>query len=147
MTSSDAPRWRALLEARWQTRLRELTELSLAYHIAVAAADDGAGGATPAEAQSLLGRTVTARRKLADVEEALARLSAGEFGRCEQCRARIPDGLLAMVPEIRYCPRCDGPYVADPRLAGPRFAGPRFETQCVDGPPAGVRPMTGRSAR
>ena len=40
---THGPRWRALLEARWQDRLRELTELSLAYHVAVAAAPDRAG--------------------------------------------------------------------------------------------------------
>jgi hypothetical protein len=27
----DGPQWRALLEARWQARLTELTERSLAY--------------------------------------------------------------------------------------------------------------------
>jgi len=52
----DGPQWRALLEARWQARLTELTELSLAYH----AADEA-----------------------------------------------IPAGLLALIPETRYCPRCD----------------------------------------
>jgi RNA polymerase-binding transcription factor DksA len=104
------PRWRALLEARWQARLRELTELSLAYHVAVAARPAAASpdlSAAP-EAQALLRRTVTARRRLADVEEALSRLAAGAFGRCEQCGAQIPDGLLATAPEIRYCARCDG---------------------------------------
>src|SRR5690242_11577462 len=104
------PRWRALLEARWQARLRELTELSLAYHVAVAARPPAASpdlSAAP-ETQALLRRTVTARRRLADVEEALSRLSAGAFGRCEQCGAQIPDGLLATAPEIRYCARCDG---------------------------------------
>jgi RNA polymerase-binding transcription factor len=103
------PRWRALLEARWQVRLRELTELSLAYHVAVAALPAAASpdlSAAP-ETQALLRRTVTARRRLADVEEALSRLAAGAFGRCEQCGAQIPDGLLAAAPEIRYCARCD----------------------------------------
>ena len=47
------------------------------------------------------------RRKLADTEEALGRLAAGRFGSCEQCGAEIPAGLLATVPETRYCPRCD----------------------------------------
>jgi hypothetical protein len=28
----DGPQWRALLEARWQARLTELTERALAYH-------------------------------------------------------------------------------------------------------------------
>jgi len=104
------PRWRALLETRWQARLRELTELSLAYHVAIAAvpADAGSRSGAGPEAQVLLRRTVTARRRLADVEEALGRLAAGEFGRCEQCAAQIPDGLLAAAPEVRYCARCDG---------------------------------------
>ena len=126
------PRWRALLEARWQARLRELTELSLAYHVAVAARPVGVPpvAAPPVgvpleaepEAQALLRRAVTARRRLADVEEALSRLAAGAFGRCEQCGAQIPDGLLATAPEIRYCARCDGE-------------------------PSWIRPLTGRSAR
>jgi RNA polymerase-binding transcription factor DksA len=125
---AGGPRWRALLEARWQARLRELTELSLAYHVAVAAPLSAAplsaaspGSASPAgrpEAQTLLRQTVTARRKLADVEEALSRLAAGQFGRCEQCGGQIPDGLLATAPEIRYCARCDGEPSAIRPLAG-----------------------------
>ena len=118
------PRWRALLEARWQARLRELTELSLAYHVAIAARPTAASPDLPAapETQALLRRTVTARRRLADVEEALSRLAAGAFGRCEQCGAQIPDGLLATAPEIRYCARCDGE-------------------------PSWIRPLAGRTAR
>jgi RNA polymerase-binding transcription factor DksA len=118
-TEAYGPRWRALLEARWQARLRELTELSLAYHAAIAACGSASG---QPEAQALLRRAVTARRKLADVEEALSRLAAGEFGRCEQCGAQIPDGLLATAPEIRYCARCDGE-------------------------PSAIRPLAGRTAR
>jgi RNA polymerase-binding transcription factor DksA len=119
-TEAYGPRWRALLEARWQVRLRELTELSLAYHVAIASGCASASGQS--EAQALLRRTVTARRKLADVEEALSRLAAGEFGRCEQCGGQIPDGLLATAPEIRYCARCDGA-------------------------PSAIRPLAGRTAR
>ena len=100
----DGPRWRALLEARWQARLEELTELALAYHAAGDVPGDEPG---PQEAQTLLRRAVAARRKLEDVEEALARLAAGSFGRCEQCGSEIPPGLLALIPEARYCPRCD----------------------------------------
>jgi RNA polymerase-binding transcription factor DksA len=93
------PQWRALLEARWEAQLRELTELSLAYH---SAAD------TEQDAESLMRQAVRARRRLAEVEEALSRLTAGGFGRCEQCGSAIPAGLLAVIPETRYCPRCDG---------------------------------------
>ena len=88
--------WRALLEARWRARLQEVTELSLAYH-------DEAG---QQETQRLLRRTVATRRKLANIEEALGRLAAGTFGSCEQCGAEIPAGLLTIIPETRYCPRC-----------------------------------------
>lgn len=97
------PAWRALLEDRWQARLRELTELSLAYH---GAADGSRNGAQRPEARALLHRTVEARRKLADVEEALGRLAAGGFGHCEQCGSAIPAGTLAITPETRYCRRC-----------------------------------------
>ena len=90
--------------------VREVTELSLAYHVAAAAVPGGTGdGAGQPEIAALLRRAVAARRKLADVEEALGRLAAGSFGSCEQCGSAIPAGLLTATPEIRYCPRCDAP--------------------------------------
>ena len=105
---TGSPYWRALLEARWQARLQEVTELSLAYHSAAAADPDGDGdGSVEQETKRLLRRTVAARRKLADVEEALGQLPAGAFGSCEQCGSAIPASLLAVIPETRYCPRCD----------------------------------------
>ena len=110
------PYWRALLETRWRARLREVTELSLAYH-AAAAAPGGRGGAGQ-EARQLLLRTIAVRRRLADVEDALARLAAGTFGRCEQCAAAIPAELLAVFPERRYCPRCLAVSAPAPTLAG-----------------------------
>lgn len=104
----DGPHWRALLEARWQARLTELTERSLAYHAAAEAIVDGRMD-EPAQrqAQLLMRRAVAARRKLEDVEEALGRLADGRYSRCEQCESAIPAGLLALIPEARYCPRCD----------------------------------------
>jgi len=108
---ADGPRWRALLEARWQARLKELTELSLAYHGAADTPGGSGDGTGKRQVQTLLSRAVAARRKLADVEEALGRLAAGDFGRCEHCGSAIPPGLLAVIPETRYCPRCDAPPV------------------------------------
>src|SRR2546430_9904796 len=74
------PGWRAMLETRWKARLQQVTEEALAYHEAAAAAgrDDG-----EPRLRELLRRVVTARRELADTEEALARLSAGSYGHCE----------------------------------------------------------------
>ena len=133
-----APRWRAVLEARWRARLQEVTELSLAYHAAAAASPDppadpadpetGDGLPGPLGTQRLLRhqllcrellcRAIVARRKLADVEEALGRLAAGTFGYCEQCGSPIPDDLLAAVPERRYCPRCEAEPGPAPALSG-----------------------------
>src|SRR5262249_61756823 len=82
--AAGGPRWRALLEMRWRTRLQEVTELALAYHEAAAAAARG-GGESRLEALRLLRlqrRTVTSRPALAGIEEALARLSAGRRRAC-----------------------------------------------------------------
>ena len=107
---THGPRWRARLEARWQAYVQEVTGLSLAYHVAAAAVPDGTGdGAGQPEIAALLRRAVEARRKLADVEDALARLAAGRFGSCEQCGSPVQAGLLTAVPETRYCARCDAP--------------------------------------
>ncbi len=109
------PVWRALLERRWQQRLSAVTRLSVAYHDA---AERWHGGhrdgdqaeprepREPRELRRLMRETVTARRALSDTEEALARLSAGSYGRCEQCAAAIPAARLVLEPEARYCDRC-----------------------------------------
>ena len=96
----SAARWRAILEARWRLRLQEVTELSVAYHAAAS------GGIEDRQARRLLRRAVAARQRLADTEDALGRVAAGAFGRCEQCGTAIPEVLLAAAPESRYCPRC-----------------------------------------
>jgi len=98
----SAPRRRAILEARWRVRLQELTELSMAYHAATA--DDP----EDTRARRLLHRAVAARQRLADTEDALGRLAAGVFGRCEQCGTLIAEVVLAAAPESRYCAHCAG---------------------------------------
>jgi|SRR5215469_5604853 len=106
-------RWRALLEARWRDRLQLVTELSLKYHdTANAAPSQGASAPAPA-LQRLMQQTSSARRALADTDEALARLAAGRFGRCENCAAPIPARTLRAEPEARYCASC-----AEPALMG-----------------------------
>ena len=138
---APGPRWRALLEARWQAYVQEVTELSLAYHVAAAAvADDIGDGAGQPEIASLLRRVSVARRKLADVEEALGRLAAGTFGSCEQCGSPIPAALLTAVPETRYCPRCDAP---SPEMPSPEPEAGRSGVSGV----SGIRPLAGRATR
>lgn len=91
--------WRALLEARWRERLRELIDLSVAFH----EGDDE---------QALGHHAVLARHALAQTDEALQRLADGSFGRCEDCGARISAARLAAEPETRYCAGCVTPAAA-----------------------------------
>jgi RNA polymerase-binding transcription factor DksA len=96
-------RWRALLESRWQDRLAELTDLSVAYHDAAAPGP----GASARESHRLLSRqAVIARYALAETDKALHRLATGEFGRCEDCAADIAHARLLAEPEARYCEDC-----------------------------------------
>ncbi|SEM45916.1 hypothetical protein SAMN05192533_10312 [Mesobacillus persicus] len=41
------------------------------------------------------------KAELDDVERALAKIEAGDFGRCEMSGELLPDGLLGMVPTAR----------------------------------------------
>jgi RNA polymerase-binding transcription factor len=100
------PVLRSLLEARWEERLGTLTELSLAYHDAAARSADRQILGETSELKQLMRETTAARRALRDTEEALARLSAGDYGRCEQCAMSIPAATLLLEPEARYCPEC-----------------------------------------
>ena len=122
--AQSGPRWRAVLEARWRDRLQEVTELSLAYHRVAA---DALDGIEDKQARRLLRRAIAARRRLADTEEALGRLAAGGFGQCEQCGAVIAEGLLATVPESRYCAGCAAGSVTTG--TGPVAAGPASASQ------------------
>jgi DnaK suppressor protein len=46
------------------------------------------------------------RRRLADLDDALARLAAGAYGICERCGRPIPPERLAVRPSARTCVTC-----------------------------------------
>ncbi|WP_399943886.1 TraR/DksA family transcriptional regulator [Streptomyces sp. BBFR25] len=48
----------------------------------------------------------SARMALADVEAALDRIAEGRYGRCQLCRRAIDRDRLMIVPQARYCARC-----------------------------------------
>jgi RNA polymerase-binding transcription factor DksA len=113
LAPESLPRWRALLEFHWRTRLERVTELSLAYHDAQehSAHEHSAhehGSADPeARARLLLRQAVAERRALAEIEAALTRVSAGTFGRCERCGGAVLATRLTRIPQARYCAACD----------------------------------------
>ena len=46
------------------------------------------------------------REKLHSIDEALLRISEGEYGICEECEEDIPIGRLKVVPFAHYCVKC-----------------------------------------
>ena len=64
-------------------------------------------GATIAfERQQVAALLDSARRRLADVDDALARVEAGEYGTCATCRRPIAPERLAARPSARTCRAC-----------------------------------------
>lgn len=100
---------RAQLEARWRDRLERVTALSLAYHDAAQYSPPGAPGSGTAvsrRARQLARQAVAERQALAEIEAALDRMTAGQYGWCEQCGRPIAAALLATQPQTRYCAAC-----------------------------------------
>ncbi len=64
-------------------------------------------GATIAfERQQVAALLDSARRRLADVDDALSRVEAGEYGTCATCRRPIAPERLAARPSARTCIAC-----------------------------------------
>lgn len=55
----------------------------------------------------------SARMVLADVESALERMDRGDYGCCHLCRRPIARERLLIVPQARYCSRCQQVQGAD----------------------------------
>lgn len=100
---------RAQLEARWRDRLERVTALSLAYHDAAQyplSGAPGGRGAVSRRARHLARQAVAERQALAEIEAALDRMTAGQYGWCEECGQPIAAALLAALPQARYCGAC-----------------------------------------
>ena len=75
-------------------------------------AADGAGGHAADVATDLfehelaIGLSHKVRRQLVEVNEALARIGAGTYGVCEDCREKIDEERLRALPRARRCLRC-----------------------------------------
>lgn len=107
---------RALLEERWRDTLERITALSIAYHDAAQLVPSGVPathGASSRPARRLARQAVAERQTLAEIEAALERVTAGRYGRCEQCGRQIASARLAAEPHVRYCAACDRDRLAD----------------------------------
>ncbi|MFE2582983.1 TraR/DksA family transcriptional regulator [Streptomyces sp. NPDC059378] len=83
-------------------RLEQLQQLSAAAHRPQAPADRRAASQTEVRVKL----AASARMVLADVEAALVRMEQGRYGTCHLCRRPIARDRLFIVPQARYCGRC-----------------------------------------
>ncbi|MFK4147042.1 TraR/DksA family transcriptional regulator [Streptomyces sp. NPDC004065] len=61
---------------------------------------------SPAQVEVRVKLAASARMVLADVEAALRRMDEGTYGDCHLCRRPVERERLAIVPQARYCARC-----------------------------------------
>ena len=108
------PLQKSRLEAERAAARAQITALTREFDDVVAAsaasnADDehDPEGATIAfERQQVAALLAAARARLADIEAALARRDAGDYGVCENCGRSIAPERLAARPAARTCISC-----------------------------------------
>lgn len=47
------------------------------------------------------------QRKLTDIDIALAKVGKGRYGFCEKCGMQIPTARIELIPEARFCIKCE----------------------------------------
>ena len=104
----------AQLELERQETVRRLASLTDDFAEVVAASRDSNAddehdpeGSTIAFERSQLGALAEqARRQLAEIDAAVARIAAGTYGVCERCGRAITDERLRARPVARTCIAC-----------------------------------------
>lgn len=76
--------------------------------LAAAASRDGRPAQRPSPAHTQVDDTLAdcARMVLSDVEAALDRIAEGRYGHCHRCERAIERDRLVIVPQARFCARC-----------------------------------------
>ena len=98
---------RAATLAQIESLNREFDQVVAASQSSNADDEHDPEGATIAfERQQVAALLDQARRRLADVDAALARRDAGDYGICENCGRPIAPERLAARPEARTCIDC-----------------------------------------
>ncbi|NEA52046.1 TraR/DksA C4-type zinc finger protein [Streptomyces sp. SID10815] len=96
----------ALRENLHEQRLFRQEQLQQITTAVTARPDDPLRQQVAAQAEVRIALAASARMVLADVEAALARLADGSYGACHLCRRPIARERLEIVPQARYCARC-----------------------------------------
>jgi DnaK suppressor protein len=105
--AQDLARTRAETLAQIDALTREFDEV-----VAASAASNGddehdpEGSTIAFERQQVAALLEQARRRLTDVDDALARAEAGDYGRCVECGRDIAPERLEARPQARTCIDC-----------------------------------------
>ncbi|GAA5057481.1 TraR/DksA family transcriptional regulator [Streptomyces similanensis] len=103
LTPEDLAALRENLHEQRLFRQEQLRQIATAV---TARPDDPLRQQAAAQAEIRIALAASARMVLADVEAALARLADGSYGACHLCRRPIARERLEIVPQARYCARC-----------------------------------------
>jgi RNA polymerase-binding transcription factor DksA len=98
--------WRLALNSAWQRKIDEVITLSMASGGLTSDAEYGLADQGGGVSSRLHARTERAYYEVAAIEEAIARIDAGTYGMCTECRQHMADEWLADKPENPYCPDC-----------------------------------------
>lgn len=107
MVLDELLRLRASAEAEAATLARDLEALFSASRDSNADDEHDPEGATIGfERAQLTALLAAARRRITEVDDALARAEAGTYGVCERCGGPVGDERLAVRPFARHCITC-----------------------------------------
>ncbi|MEU8241197.1 TraR/DksA C4-type zinc finger protein [Actinoplanes missouriensis] len=107
MVRDELERLRAGAESEAATLARDLESLFAASRDSNADDEHDPEGATIGfERAQLTALLAAARRRIAEVDDALRRVDAGTYGVCERCGRPIAPDRLAARPFARHCISC-----------------------------------------
>lgn len=104
LLSARLPALRAVLMQQRDFRREQLSYLDELRARDWTSTSGGRQGVDRGEVQALV--EAGARRALADIELALARIRTGDYGRCHACDADIPLAVLVAIPQTTLCLSC-----------------------------------------
>jgi RNA polymerase-binding transcription factor DksA len=97
---------RAQLEGEREELRRQLSEIGYGAEGPVYDANFADSSQVTAERGEAEALANTLLESLREVEHALAKFDAGDYGLCESCRQPIAEARLEAMPAARYCINC-----------------------------------------
>ncbi|MFD5157136.1 TraR/DksA family transcriptional regulator [Streptomyces hawaiiensis] len=104
----------ALRENLHEQRLFRQEQLRLLAAPVTSRTEDRLRQRTAAQVEVRVTLAASVRMVLTDVEAALTRMNEGSYGTCHLCRRPVQRERLMIVPQARYCARCQQVREAQP---------------------------------